>query len=121
MAQHNQTGNLGEELALQFLANKGCQIICKNYRFGKTEVDIICRDGRFVVFVEVKTRHANFLVEPELAVTRAKQRSIIRAADHYMVVNNLEDEARFDIVSVVVFPDKNLIEHIDGAFSPIVR
>lgn len=121
MAQHNQTGNLGEELAVQFLANKGFKILLKNYRFGKTEVDIICRDGRFIVFVEVKTRHSNFLIEPELAVTRSKQRSIIKAADHYMVVNNLDDEARFDIVSVVVFPDKNSIEHIDGAFSPLVK
>lgn len=56
MADHNITGNIGEELAEKYLRSLGYEILEKNWRYGKNEIDIIARDDRFLVIVEVKTR-----------------------------------------------------------------
>ena len=121
MAEHNETGKLGEELAKEYLAGKGFAIIATNFQSGKNEIDLICKDGETLVFVEVKTRHSDFLVEPEFAVTRKKQNSIIKAANQYITAEDLDVESRFDIISVIIYPDHNEIEHIDNAFMPIVK
>jgi putative endonuclease len=121
MAEHNDTGKLGEELAKNYLLEKGYIILKTNFQIGKNEIDIVCKDCETLVFVEVKTRHSDFLVEPEFAVTRKKQSSIIKAANQYIEFANIDCESRFDIISVIIHPDKNVIEHIDDAFSPILK
>ena len=121
MAEHNETGKLGEELAKNYLVEKGYKILKTNFQIGKNEIDIICEDADILVFVEVKTRHSDFLLEPEFAVTRRKQSSIIKAANQYIEFSQRDCESRFDIISVIIHPDKNVIEHIDNAFSPIVK
>jgi putative endonuclease len=118
MAQHNKTGKKGEEIALAYLMAKGYEILEKNFRYGKNEVDIIARHGDEIVFVEVKTRHDDFLVEPEMSVSRRQQRSIIKVADHYMVSRDIDQDARFDIISIVISTQGENIHHIDGAFYP---
>ncbi len=121
MAEHNKTGTDGEDMAVAFLARKGFQIIERNYRFKKSEIDIIARYDDMIVFVEVKTRHSNFILEPEYSVTKRKQSLIISGANHFLISRDIELEARFDIVTIVIFPDGEDIKHLEGAFSPLVR
>jgi len=118
MAEHLDFGKQGEETAKNFLVGKGYKILDTNWHFGKMEVDIIATDKNFVVFVEVKTRSSTVYGEPEVAVTRDKQRFLIRAADAYIQKKGLINEARFDIVSVVVAHGKTTINHIEDAFYP---
>ena len=118
MAEHIELGKKGEEIALRHLAAKKYRILETNWRLGKNEIDIIARDGKYLVVVEVKTRQSNFFAEPETSVTREKQRALIRAANAYVRLKNINDEVRFDIVSVLVSNDKEEINHIEDAFYP---
>lgn len=119
MAEHNETGTLGEQIAEDFLHKKGYKILEKNYRFSKAEVDIIAHDlaENEIVFVEVKTRHSDYLVEPEIAVTKKKQRLIISASERYLVTRNIELWSRFDIISIILHPEGREVRHIKGAFT----
>jgi putative endonuclease len=118
MSDHMELGRKGEELAAKYLTEKGFRILERNWRRGKNEIDIIARDGRYIVIVEVKTRESNALAEPETAVTREKQKALIRAANSYVMYKNLVDEVRFDIVSIIISKGKELINHIPDAFYP---
>ena len=121
MATHNELGELGEELATQFLLSKNYQILDRNWRWKKKELDIIAIDKDFLVFIEVKTRKFGSLENPKDAVTKAKQRFIIEAANGYIESKNIEKEVRLDIISVIMKNNKPIIEHIEDAFYPIVR
>jgi len=116
MAEHNELGKLGEELALKELLKKGYKLKDKNYRFMKGEIDLIMIDGDKLVFVEVKTRQTAEIGEPYLSVTRKKQRQIIQTAHRYIIQKDLDMDARFDIVSIVHNSYRTKIEHIDSAF-----
>jgi putative endonuclease len=118
MAEHNDLGKRGEEIAVRFLAGKKYRILETNWRKGRNEIDVIARDGRYVVIVEVKTRQSNFFMEPETAVTRDKQRSLIRAANAYIRSKNILEEVRFDIISVLITGDREQVHHIEDAFYP---
>lgn len=118
MADHNETGKQGEQIAVEFLSDKGYKILERNWRFKRSEVDIIALDGDEIVFVEVKTRHENYLVEPELTVSQKQQRSIINSANEYIITNDIDLDARFDIVSIVLSSQGKNVLHIDGAFYP---
>jgi putative endonuclease len=118
MAEHIELGRQGEEIALRFLRGKNYRILETNWRLGKNEIDIIARDGRYLVIVEVKTRSSNFFAEPESSVTRDKQRTLIRAANAYVRYKNINDEVRFDIIGILVGEGKEEINHIEDAFYP---
>lgn len=117
MAEHNETGELGENIAAEYLITNGFKILERNWRFGKAEIDIIAKEANEIVFVEVKTRNSHYLVEPEIAVNRVKQKLIASAADRYMVIKKIDAWGRFDIVSVVIHPQGKEIRHIKGAFT----
>lgn len=116
MADHNDLGILGETIARKYLLNKGYRIVDANWRFGKDEIDIIAIDKNQLVIVEVKTRSNRELGEPEDAVTKKKQKFLVRAADVYITNNNIEMECRFDIVSIIYQNHKAEINHIIDAF-----
>jgi len=120
MADHNETGIKGEELAEKFLINAGYKILERNWHFGKNEIDIIAMDGKFLVIVEVKTRRTTNFGEPEEFVNRAKQRSLIKAANGYIMIKDLDVETRFDIVSVLYNGNSYTVKQIEDAFYPIV-
>jgi putative endonuclease len=121
MAEHNDLGKTGEDLALQELIAKGYQLIERNYRFGKGEIDLVMKDKNKLVFVEVKTRQTAEIGEPYLAVNIRKQRQIIQIANHYVVSKNIDSDIRFDIVSIIHNSYRTKIEHIDEAFYPTTR
>lgn len=118
MAEHNDLGQLGEDLALNYLLKKGFTLQEKNYKFVKAEIDLVMYDGNFLVFVEVKTRQTAEIGEPYLAVTKSKQKQIIKAAHQYIVSRDLDVHARFDVVSIVHNSYRTVIQHIDDAFYP---
>lgn len=118
MAQHNLLGVQGEDLATEFLTNKGYRILRRNWRYGKDEIDIICSTNEFIVFVEVKTRSSSYFGLPEQAVDKKKQRFLIRAADAYVNMNNVLLEVRYDIVSVIIMNGSHEVNHFEDAFYP---
>jgi putative endonuclease len=116
MGQAKDIGNLGEDYAVEYLQKKAYKILKRNWRFGKLEIDIIALDGDTLVFVEVKTRSTDYLVEPELTLTLKQQRFLIRAANAFIDMNSYDTEARFDLISIVVHPEGFELKHIDEAF-----
>ncbi|OYT16102.1 MAG: YraN family protein [Bacteroidetes bacterium 4572_77] len=116
MADHNDLGNFGEQLALEFLVAKGFKVLDTNWVFMHKEIDIIARKDQFIVFVEVKTRRTNYFGEPFTFVNVAKQRHIVKAADAYINRFDIHEEARFDIISVLYNDHQKDIKHIEDAF-----
>ncbi|MFZ4521760.1 MAG: YraN family protein [Bacteroidales bacterium] len=116
MKDHIQLGKAGEQIAVDCLEGKGYRILERNWRFGREEIDIIARDGNFVVIVEVKTRTSNYFAEPETAVTKSKQRILVRAANAYMNYKRQSGEVRFDIISILITPGAESVNHIVDAF-----
>ena len=96
-------GREGEELAVRFLKKSGYGIVERNYRCPYGEIDIIARDGKVLVFVEVKARTSGAFGLPKESVDRRKQRHIIKASADYLAKNGLaESPARFDVVSIEI-------------------
>ncbi|HET6420098.1 MAG TPA: YraN family protein [Geobacteraceae bacterium] len=111
-------GKCGEEIAVNYL--KGCKfkILERNFRCRCGEVDIIAREGKTFVFIEVKTRRNDSYGPPQLSVTQFKQRQISKAALLYMSSKKIENEpARFDVIAICLSgQEKPLIDHIKNAF-----
>lgn len=126
MAKHNDLGKWGEELAADFLAKQGYVVVDRDWRYGrsKVDIDIVCKtpDLRTVVFVEVKTRTADEILNPEDAVDVRKIRHIGRAADEYVKMYDIVEDLRFDIIAIVGSEggNDNQINHIEDAFNPIL-
>ena len=120
MAEHNDLGTLGEEIALQYLREKGFIIRETNWRFGKDEIDIIAEKDKFLVIVEVKTRRSSVFGEPEVFVNATKQRFLIRSTQAYVERNNINLEVRFDIISIVLNSTTKRVNHIEDAFYPVL-
>ncbi len=118
MANHNKLGAAGEAAACEFLQSKGYVIRDVNWRSGKLELDIVAQTGSVLVVIEVKTRQDNKYGMPEDAVTPAKIRRIVNAADAYIRTHDLLLDVRFDVMSILQTPDGYEIEQIKDAFYP---
>ena len=118
MSAHNELGTKGEILALEYLERKGYSILEINWRFEKTEVDIIAKDRNTIVIVEVKTRTSNDFGQPEESVGKLKQEMLSMAAEEYLERNALDLDVRFDIVSVIFRNGEGKVFHIEDAFFP---
>ncbi|MBX2972205.1 MAG: YraN family protein [Flavobacteriales bacterium] len=122
MAVHNETGAIGEQYACRFLEDLGYEVVARNWRFGKDELDIIARTARELVIVEVKTRSTDIHGQPEEAVKKGKRSTMIRGANAYVQASGCELALRFDIVSVILHPSgKPYIHHIPDAFYPTIH
>ncbi len=110
-------GDLGEAAAARFLETKGFRVLERNWRFRQWELDLICRDGDTIVFVEVKTRGAGAMGTPADGLHRKKQARLVKAASQYLTKNDLWDEpCRFDFAAVVDTGFSMDVEHIENAF-----
>lgn len=117
MAEHNDLGNLAEELAATFLEKKGYKILVKNYRYQRGEIDIIAEFNNQIIIVEVKARGSVIFMEPQEAVTKTKIKSLVMVADFFMKDRNLNQEVRFDIIAVLPDEKRKLqITHLEDAF-----
>jgi putative endonuclease len=116
LALHNDTGKKGEQLAVEFLQKAGYAVIERNFRWKRFEIDIIAQLGKFLVFVEVKTKTNTSYGTPDTNVTPRKAAQVMEAAEEYIFENNWTGEIRFDIISVIIQPKHTEIEHIRDAF-----
>ncbi len=116
MAQHNELGKKGEQLAVNFLLKKGYNIIERNYRFDKAEVDIIAQQNDTLAIIEVKTRSSTDFGNPQDFVKPKQIQRLVKAIDEYVNVNGLDLEVRFDIIAIVKENNSFNIEHLENAF-----
>lgn len=116
MAIQQIRGEKGEQIAVNFLRSKGYNILQRNYRAKKSEIDIICRDGEILVFVEVKARTSVKFGNPEEFVSAAKEAKVIEGAEIYIVENNWNGAVRFDIISILMQMDIIEVKHFKDAF-----
>lgn len=116
MAQHNELGKKGEQLAVDFLLKKGYQIIERNYRFQKAEVDIIAKIKDILAIVEVKTRSTIDFGNPQDFVKPKQIQNLVKTVNEYVNVNELDVEVRFDIIAIVKENKQFRIEHLEDAF-----
>ena len=116
MARHNELGKKGEQLAVNHLIKNGYEIVERNYRFDKAEVDIIAKQKDILAIVEVKTRSSTDFGNPQDFVKPKQIQRLVKAVDEYVNVNNLDVEVRFDIVAIVMNGKQYDIEHLEDAF-----
>ena len=120
MAEHNDIGKKGEDIACKYLTDKGYAIHVRNWQFGKFEIDIIAEDGQDIVFIEVKARSGVRWGNPEDAVSNGKIKRIVEAADFYLQDRDITMPARFDVIAITFVHDFVDIKHFEDAFlSPI--
>ncbi|WP_300161057.1 YraN family protein [Solidesulfovibrio sp.] len=116
-APHLALGRAGEAAAEALLAGKGYAVLARNFRTRGGEVDLVCRDGDTVVFVEVKTRRSGSLARPDQAVTASKRGRLVRAAAAFLSERDLWDRpCRFDVVAVVATGKGLSASHLPDAF-----
>ena len=96
-------GAFGEQVATEYLKNRGYEILQLNYRCSVGEIDIVARDGDSLVFVEVRTRSSRQFGTPEESVTPAKQAKLIELAESYLQEHQISNQTwRIDVVAVEV-------------------
>jgi putative endonuclease len=112
-----ELGDRGEDLAAAALKKQGYKIIERNYKTPLGEIDLIARQGKTLIFIEVKTRKSLHFGAPQEAVSPAKQVRLRRLADYYLKQKRLtEAKVRFDVVAVTLTAEGPQIEIIPGAF-----
>ena len=116
MAEHNELGKFGEELAVEFLQKKGYDILETNWTFQKAEIDIIAQKENILAVVEVKTRSSIEFGLPQDFVKPKKIQLLVKAVNEYVISNDLDVEVRFDIIAIFREDKDFKIEHIQDAF-----
>ena len=116
MAEHNELGKLGEELAVEFLRKNGYEILDTNWTFQKAEIDIIAQKGVTLAVVEVKTRSSIDFGLPQDFVKPKKIQLLVKAVNEYVISKNLDVEVRFDIIAINKEGKSFAIEHLIDAF-----
>lgn len=116
MAQHNELGKKGEQLAVDFLLDHNYDILERNYRFDKAEVDIIAQKAEILAIVEVKTRSTIDFGNPQDFVKPKQIKNLVKAVDEFVTENDLDVEVRFDIIAIVKEGKAFKIEHLKNAF-----
>jgi putative endonuclease len=116
MAQHNDIGKQGEQVAVEYLIQNGYEIRARNYVSKKAEIDIIAQKSNWLIVVEVKTRTSTEYGNPEDFVNKKKIKLLVQAIDDYVQETNLDLEIRFDIISVLTKGSEFKIEHLEDAF-----
>ena len=122
LTEDEDLGKKGEAIALAYLRKEGYKILECNWHYGHKEVDIIARQGDEIVIVEVKTREGAYFEEPWEAVSTQKIRNIVEVADAWLIQKEIDQETRFDIISIIFSDDTNYeLKHFPGAFIPPVN
>jgi putative endonuclease len=106
MAQHNDTGKIGEELAEAFLIEKDFVILHRNWRHSRYEIDIIAIKNDIPHFVEVKLRSSWQYGTPEESVNKKKIRCLLQAADEFLYHHPEYKNFSLDILSITTHPEK---------------
>lgn len=116
MAEHNELGKLGEEMAVAFLQKNGYTILESNWTFQKAEIDIIAKKENILAIVEVKTRSSIDFGLPQDFVKPKKIQLLVKAVNEYVVRNDLDLNVRFDIIAIHKEKNAYKTEHLIDAF-----
>lgn len=117
MYKRHLIGKYGEEIAVEYLENNKYKIIETNFSCKQGEIDIIAKDKKEIVFIEVKTRTNIMYGRPADAVTYYKKKHILQSIQYYLYIKKLENEfVRIDIIEIYIKNNKYKINHIKGAF-----
>jgi putative endonuclease len=116
MAEHNELGKLGEDLAVEYLLKNGYEILDTNWTFQKAEIDIIAKKENTLAVVEVKTRSSIDFGLPQDFVKPKKIQLLVKAINEYVISKNLDVEVRFDIIAINKERKSFAIEHLIDAF-----
>ena len=109
-------GQLGEDLAAKHLLKNGYTIKSKNWRYHPYEIDLVAQKEGVYVFVEVKLRENNDLLELWETVSKGQQQRVVSAAHEYLLMNDIDCESRFDIIGIKITHGKIALEHYEDAF-----
>ncbi|MBL6963343.1 MAG: YraN family protein [Bacteroidetes bacterium] len=118
MAEHNELGRKGEDLAAHYLQSKGYRLLHRNWVYEKDEIDLVCFHKDLLVFIEVKTRSSALYGHPEEAVSASKREKLLRVIDAYLNKYQIDQEIRIDILSILIQDNKEKIYHIEDAIAP---
>jgi len=122
MDDHIELGKKGEQVAADFLREKGLRIVARNWRFRHKEVDIIAWDGDYLVVIEVRTRTSANWEHPRESITPGKIRFLVQATEDYVMQFKIDNKIRFDVVTCMPVNDTEWdIDHIEGAFTAQVE
>jgi putative endonuclease len=116
MGKHNEFGKEGEQLATDLLIKKGYTIKYNNYRYLKSEIDIIAQKENILAVVEVRARSNDQIIPIADTITKKKIKLIVMGANHYVTENDLDVEVRFDVITILKNRFKFEIEHLESAF-----
>ncbi|WP_029034501.1 YraN family protein [Salinimicrobium terrae] len=116
MAQHNELGKRGEEMAVAHLLATGYKIVARNFIYQKAEVDIIARKANILAVVEVKTRSTPDFGNPQDFVKKKQINQLVKAIDYFVNEHNLDVEVRFDIIAIIKNKAGTRLEHLEDAF-----
>lgn len=100
ITQPRAIGNAAEEVVLEFLTERGLQLVRRNYSCRAGEIDLIMQDGAQLVFVEVRYRKRHDFGSALESVTAAKQRKLIITAQYYLQQSGSTPACRFDVVGM---------------------
>lgn len=118
MVSQRDTGAAAEKIAELHLLQLGYKILDRNWYHGHCELDIVARDGNELVIVEVKSRTGLRYEHPSDAVTDAKIRHIVNAADAYIIEKDIDLETRFDVITIIFSNEGSELEHFKDAYYP---
>ena len=111
------SGDLGEEIASRYLERGGYEVVERNYRTCRGELDLVARRGDTLVIVEVKLRRGKAYGDPLEAVTPRKQQTIRLMAEEYLSERDPSfEDLRFDVVGILLLAGRPEISHVEGAF-----
>ncbi len=117
MAKHLMQGRAAEQIAALYFTKKFYLLRHRNYRYRKSEIDLIVEKGGLLLFVEVKSAKHSRFGEPEKNIKRGQVNRIKLAAEAYQHATLWEGEIRFDSILLTFFPQAIKIEHFKDAFS----
>jgi putative endonuclease len=100
MRRRQRLGRWGEDLAARYLERLGCTTLARNWRCPAGEVDLIIREGAFLAFVEVRTRHPSAYGSPEESITPDKLSHMLAVAQTYVYEQAWEGNWRLDVVAI---------------------
>lgn len=114
--QNQDKGKIGEEMSMTYLLKNEFQVIERNYKFKKGEIDLIAQKNNLLVFVEVKWRSNSDFGFPEESINSNQQKSIIKTAEQYIFEKNWQGNIRFDVIAITENEETKELQHFEDAF-----
>ena len=121
MARHNDFGKWGEDIAANYMLEHGFEILERNWRHGRMEIDIIAQNDMVLHIVEVKTRSNDEFFDPMRSITRAKKQHMVASANAYINYYGLQCEIQYDVIILIGSEGNFKLEYYPDLFVPKLK